>query len=71
MTNDSSSGTAATTCGTSAASAPAVHQLVAEHGASEAEVIAGVVASRDMATYLRSAGMTDELLAALHDRLLT
>ncbi|MER7010059.1 tyrosine-protein phosphatase [Saccharopolyspora sp. NPDC000359] len=50
---------------------PKVHQLVAEHGTSEQEVIADVVASRDFAAYLRFAGVSAELLAALRDRMVT
>ncbi|MDA3643347.1 tyrosine-protein phosphatase [Saccharopolyspora indica] len=50
---------------------PRVHSSIAEHGTSEPEVIADVVGSRDMAAYLRSAGVTEEHLAALRDRMLT
>lgn len=47
-----------------------VHSLVAAHDTSEPEVIADVVGSRDMTAYLRSAGVTGEILAALRDRML-
>lgn len=50
---------------------PRVREFLAQQGSTEREALDAVLAGRDFADYLRTAGLGDRGLAALHERLVT